>query len=611
MKNKKNVTGNLRKPFSLIAKFSSELQLLGTFISIAALMAFYETLKELYFKESLTLVESHTITVFVSATFATITSYFIRRKAIELYAAVEDAANMAQSVITNIFDAVVITDSDGKISTFNPAAQKIFGYQASEAIGRNVNMLMSQAYATAHDGYIRSCLDTKVAEIFGKNGREVPGQRSNGDAFPMDLIVSQMQFNDNLMFICIIRDITEYKKAEIETERLRQAEMLIVSSLKKEMLVAASIQKNMLPKNTYLFQQFPEIKAFGISRPAKEMGGDFYDAFVIDPEHLIFAIGDVSGKGISAALFMMEAMALLRSQLTRPSKFPTAVNKVNRLLCRNNEANMFVSLFVGMLNVSTGNLDYINCGHDAPLFSANNETFKMLDVPKNILLGIDEDASFELAHIRMKHGDTLVLYTDGVTEAENENREFFSLNRTLGVLSSTYPDAKVLVHGVLNAVDDFRGVQAQYDDITVFSIQYLPDDLHTARQSFFEWSVDLGVGIGVIDEQHRTLLGLINRLYEEIVTKGSSSEDQGEILEEFVRYAIYHFDFEEQLLRKNGYAAIDVHCGYHARLKEELLTLLKNGRNSLTSVNTELLDFLKAWLRQHIAVEDKSAFSSA
>jgi hemerythrin-like metal-binding protein/PAS domain S-box-containing protein len=609
IKDQKSVAGNLRKPFFLISRFSSGLQLLGTFVSVAVLMAFYETLKEIYFKGGLTLVESHAITVVVSATLATIASTFIRRKAFELHAAVEDAANMAESVITNIFEAVVIMDSDGSISTFNPAAQKIFGYQASEVIGQSVNMLMSQAYASAHDGFIRRYLDTKVPAIVGKNRREVSGLRSNGETFPMDLIVSQMNFNDKLMFIGIIRDISDYKQAEIETERLRQAEMLIVANLKKEMLIAAAIQKNMLPKNTYLLQHFPEIKAFGISRPAKEMGGDFYDAFAIDTEYLVFAIGDVSGKGVSAALFMMEVMALLRSQMTRSSKFPTAVNTVNRLLCRNNEANMFVSLFVGLLNVSTGNLDYINCGHDVPLFSTGNEPFKTLNVPKNILLGIHEDASFELAHIRMKHGDTLVLYTDGVTEAENDKREFFTLKRTLGVLSTTYPDAKVLVHGVLNAVDDFRGVQAQYDDITVFAIQYLPDDLSTARKSFFEWSSDLCVGIDVIDEQHRTLVDLINRLYEEIITKGSSNENQEEILEELIRYAIYHFDFEEELLRKNGYAEIDAHCGYHARLKKKLLALLENIKTSSVTVNTELLGFLKAWLQQHIALEDKSAFS--
>ena len=192
----------------------------------------------------------------------------------------------------------------------------------------------------------------------------------------------------------------------------------------------------------------------------------------------------------------------------------------------------------------------------------------------------------------MKHGDTLVLYTDGVTEAENDKREFFTLKRTLGVLSATYPDAKVLVHGVLNAVDDFRGVQAQYDDITVFAIQYLPEDLYTARKSFFEWSDDLGVGIDVIDEQHRTLVDLINRLYEEIITKGSSNENQEEILEELIRYAIYHFDFEEELLHKNSYAELNAHCGYHARMKEKLLALLENVRTSSVTVNTELLSFL-------------------
>ena len=597
-----------RKPFLLDSVVSSEVQLIATFISIAILMGVYEFLKEIYFKGSLSLLESHTITVFVTAAFATAASYFIRRQALILHTAAEDAANMAEGVIRNIFDAVVIIDSDGIVSSFNPAAEKIFGYVASEVIGQNVNMLMSEPFASAHGDYIKRYLDTKVPAILGKSRREVPGRRANGEAFPMDLITSKMHFNEKMMFIGVIRDITEYKIAEGEIQRLRQAEKLVFENLKKDMLIAAAIQTNMLPRSDNLFPHHPEINAYGISRPAKEMGGDFYDAFALDAEHIVFAIGDVSGKGIPAALFMMETMALLRSKITKPKKFPTALLTVNRLLCKNNETNMFVSIFVGLLNVSTGNLSYISGGHEPPLVSFDAGSFKTLAAPSNILLGIHEDATFDVTHVNLKHGDTLLLYTDGVTEAENASGEFFTLQRALNTLSSTYSNAKVLVHSLLNGVDEFRREQPQSDDITIFAIQYVPDDLYSNQHGFFEWSEDFNVGVDVINEQHRTLVDLINRLYEEIVIKASNVDILEEVLEELVRYAIYHFEFEEKLLRNRGFSEMDAHSGYHAQLKLKLVSLRENSRSSTVTVNTELLSFLKGWLQQHIAVEDKGAF---
>ena len=172
---------------------------------------------------------------------------------------------------------------------------------------------------------------------------------------------------------------------------------------------------------------------------------------------------------------------------------------------------MFVSLFVGLLNVITGEFRYINGGHNAPLLAHKNGRFDLLSVPNNILLGVHEEAQYDVSSIQLEAGDTLVLYTDGVTEAENDQQEFLSLERSIDVLTSAYADGKVLVHGLLNEITEFCGTQDKSDDITIFALQFNPDIVVSESPVFFKWSDNLSVGIEQIDEQHQSLIELINR----------------------------------------------------------------------------------------------------
>ncbi len=378
--------------------------------------------------------------------------------------------------------------------------------------------------------------------------------------------------------------------------------------LQKELTVAAEIQMNMLPKFHHLFPQHPQLKAYGIMRPAKEIGGDFYDAFEVDAEHIVITIGDVSGKGIPAALFMMETMTLLRSKITKPKRFATALITVNKLLCENNESNMFVTLFVGLLNVVTGELRYLNAGHNPPLLSRKNNPFHLLTVPKNILLGVYDEARYEVAHTKLEEGDSLVLYTDGVTEAENTLQEFFSLDRTIEVLNSSYSDVKILVNTLADKVTEFCGMQPQSDDITIFALQYNPKATLDIKHSFFEWTDDLSMGIPEIDEQHKILIDLINQLYEEIMVKHSDIEVIDEVLHELVEYTNVHFNAEEKIFHAFGYKDVKIHSQYHSELKKKLKEIQAKSKENKMVDNNELLMFLKNWLQHHIAVEDKQSF---
>ena len=242
----------------------------------------------------------------------------------------------------------------------------------------------------------------------------------------------------------------------------------------KELQVAAEIQMNMLPKAYPLFPQHPQVDVYGMMHSAKEVGGDFYDAFAIDNKYIFIAIGDVSGKGIPAALFMVKTMTLLRSNITHHKQFPNLLTTVNKLLCKDNEANMFVTLFVALLNVVTGKLCYMNGGHNPPLLAHKNSTFTPLIVPNNILLGVHDAAHYKVSKINLQLGDTLVLYTDGVTDAENSQGELFSISRAIDILATIHSaDVKTIVDTLSHKITEFCGTQAQYDDITVLTLQYL------------------------------------------------------------------------------------------------------------------------------------------
>jgi PAS domain S-box-containing protein len=469
-------------------KYQSKSYLIGIFLITILLMTCYETLKEIYFKGQLTPWQSHGITILVTSFYATIAGVFMRNIVGKYAKEAHHASAKAQSVITNIFDAVIMIDELGIIKNFNPAAEKIFGHSAETILGESVNVLMPESYANQHDNYIALYKETGIQKIVGKSRREFPAKKINGDVFPIDLIVTKMDVEGKKMFIGVVRDITEFKCAELELMRIKKEQLDIYEKLQQELCMASSLQMMMLPKCYYLFPCQPQVRAYGIMRPAKEVGGDFYDAFMIDDEHLIFAIGDVSGKGVPASLFMMRTIALLKSKITKPKKFDTALIAMNKLLCEHNDTNMFVSLFIGMLNVKTGELRYLSGGHNAPFFIRHNSSVTLLEVPRNLVLGISDSAHYQVTNIQLQKGDTLVLYTDGVIEAENTHNELFTLQRTMDILKSAHSDVKQLVSSLSDELNKFCHGQQQSDDITILALRYNPDATVQLKNSLFEWS---------------------------------------------------------------------------------------------------------------------------
>lgn len=272
----------------------------------------------------------------------------------------------------------------------------------------------------------------------------------------------------------LLRVLTNRTRKDNEVIRQSLEQQLRYEHFQKELKVARNIQANILPQEIPLLPNHPRVDVCAMMEPAKEVGGDFYDAFALDKNTICIAIGDVSGKGMPAALFMMRAITLLRMSLSKDTPFESVLPTVNRLLCENNDGGMFVTLFVGLFEVTTGTLTYMNAGHNPPFFSGHGRPFHLLDLPKGMLLGIHTAARYEVATRIFQPGDMLVLYTDGVTEAQNSQQEFYSVARACDTLQTVSTDDNTtrVVKALSDSVSHFSKGVPQSDDITILVLRY-------------------------------------------------------------------------------------------------------------------------------------------
>ena len=245
-----------------------------------------------------------------------------------------------------------------------------------------------------------------------------------------------------------------------------------------ELNVATEIQLSMLPKEFDFGRT--DFELFATMHAAKEVGGDFYDFYMLDENHLIITIADVSGKGVPAALFMMTSktilknLALMMAGSNDVSKF---VSKANDQLCQNNDAMMFVTVFVGMLNLKTGQFTYVNGGHNPPmLYRATEDRFAFLNSSaRNYALGLMDGIDFEQESITLAAGDALLLYTDGVTEALNKAEELYGddrLEECLNRLGARRLKIEEIMSEVKRSLDDYVDGAPQSDDLTMLGLKY-------------------------------------------------------------------------------------------------------------------------------------------
>ena len=261
------------------------------------------------------------------------------------------------------------------------------------------------------------------------------------------------------------------------------------ASMENELKIAADIQMGMIPKTYPAFPDCKELDVYGFLKPAKTVGGDLYDYFIRGGK-LFFCIGDVSGKGVPASLFMSVVRALFRNVSANIDSSADIVSSLNSALSQGNEQCMFCTLFIGIIDLNTGKFEYCNAGHDAPIIvPGESSDAYFLKVHPNLAVGMIEDFQFVADSTELKPGDSIFMYTDGVTEAENSSKELFGLPATLQLVADVFdgkydetinPDDKDNKHMARNLVNRIYKIlqnhtlgAEQNDDITMVMVRFL------------------------------------------------------------------------------------------------------------------------------------------
>ncbi len=340
-------------------------------------------------------------------------------------------------------------------------------------------------------------------------------------------------------FVNIVTDITERKRVEAELQAANGIIMDQKERMEKELNVAHEIQMSMVPLT---FPPYPERKEFSIYatlEPAREVGGDFYDFFFIDEVHLCFCVGDVSGKGVPAALFMAVTKTLVKSRAANDFSPASILTHVNDELGRDNDACMFVTLFLGILDVKTGALTYTNAGHNPPYLLQSDGGVIQLDQRHGLVVAAMEGTVYGEDKITVNPGDLLLMYTDGVTEAMDVNKELYSDERLTSLMSSRqFESAEEIVDVTVSDVWDYQGDAEQADDVTVLAVQFFGepegealqvlelsiknrvDEIVRVKQSFNAFAERHGIAAGV----RRKMNAVFEELLNNIVSYGHRDE---------------------------------------------------------------------------------------
>lgn len=305
---------------------------------------------------------------------------------------------------------------------------------------------------------------TKPLTRFSKSARDIAEGNFNT---PLPVIRSKDELGelyDSFQFMQ--QQLTEY------VDRLRST-TTANEKIESELRIAHDIQLGMVPKDFTQSLGSKLIDVFAVLRPAKQVGGDLYDYFMLNEDEFGFAIGDVSGKGVPAALFMSTTISQMRSVSMLDTSLNYIINVINRSLIRNGNASMFVTFFAGVLNLNTRRLRFCNAGHPYPVIIKPDGTVELFKTDDNLPLGVASDYVYEEQECYFAPGSQMVLYSDGVTEAQNENSKFYKIDRLLRFVEENKNlSSKELVERIIAHVDAYAGEAEQSDDLTVMSLRY-------------------------------------------------------------------------------------------------------------------------------------------
>lgn len=352
----------------------------------------------------------------------------------------------------------------------------LFARDGSEALtiiqnNKNINLVLTDINMPVMDGLT---LLSKMNEIENRILRSIivsaygdmENIRTAMNRGAYDFITKPIDLKDlELTIEKSLREIEIYKHA------LASRDKLVV--LQKELDIATLIQTSLLSKS---FPAFPDRKEFDIHAkmiPAKEVGGDLYDFFLIDKNRLGVVIGDVSGKGIAAALLMAVCKTLIKVTALKGLPTDTVLYEVNNIIHKESPSNMFVTIFYGILDLRNGTFEYSNGGHNLPILILSDGKSKQIENIGGLLLGAISDTEYESNRIKLNRGETLFFFTDGITEAFNKAEEEFNEEKLLDIVSNKNDySAHDLIEFVINSIKTFTNGTEQSDDITCVSLKY-------------------------------------------------------------------------------------------------------------------------------------------
>lgn len=278
--------------------------------------------------------------------------------------------------------------------------------------------------------------------------------------------------NDDSIGLLAKSFVTLYDKIRTNLKQL-QITTSEKEKFKTEFDVASQIQSNMLPKNFDELSKNESFEIYAYMKPAKEAGGDFYDYFKIDEDHVYFVIGDVSGKGIPSTLFMVKTMYLIENHIKFNDDLSQVIEGINDLAYERNDEDLFVTTWLGKLNLKTGKLSYVNAGHNQPLIKHDADNFEYMQTRPNLVMGGMGGIQYNEHEINLNAGDMIFLYTDGVTEANDNFNGFYGKNRLKEIINKN-KDKKLkdIINEITEDIDKFCNNDEQYDDTTMLIIKY-------------------------------------------------------------------------------------------------------------------------------------------
>lgn|SRR5574344_684011 len=286
--------------------------------------------------------------------------------------------------------------------------------------------------------------------------------------------------------------------------------------IEAELNIAKEIQESVLPKTFPPYPERVDLDIYATMVPAIKVGGDFYDFYFTDDDHFVITIADVSGHGVPAAMFMMTAKTLIKNLALRRMLPVDIFNYTNQKLCENNEQGFFMTAFFAIIDLKTGQIEYVNAGHNPPLISKDNN-FEFMNIESNIALGVLDDTIYQSGKLQLKPSESILLYTDGVTEAINDNHEFFGDENLLKILENqALLKSQKIIELISGELKKYSKGCEQADDITMLSFKYtgknnLSEKVDVPAQisdlkPFLTWLENLCIKCNMTNEQKSMML---------------------------------------------------------------------------------------------------------